>query len=287
MSNEPIHIISLGAGVQSSAMALMAARGDFQDLNGLSTQVTAAIFSDTQAEPKKVMEWLDYLEKEILKLPFGFPVYRVTAGNLREYELRVRRSQKSGKLYLKNSIPAFVKKDDGKSGLLGRRCTPDFKIIPLQRKTKEIMGLKRARRNFADPCKMWIGISTDEAHRMKPSRVNYIENVWPLVDGGISRTGCLEWMKKNGYPEPPRSACVFCPFHSDFEWIRMRRDEPEEFQSAVDFELELQAAARKQEVMKGVPFLHSSTVPLSQVEFKDKNPKTSHFGNECEGLCGV
>jgi hypothetical protein len=128
-----MQIISLGAGVQSSTMALMAARGE------IGPMPDAAIFADTQAEPSSVMDWLDWLET---KLPF--PVYRVTAGSLENDELRIRRSGKTGKLYLDGSIPAFVLKPDGKKGLLGRKCTADYKIIPLQRKVKELTGIKRA-----------------------------------------------------------------------------------------------------------------------------------------------
>ena len=67
------HYISLGAGVQSSTMALMAAAGE------LTPMPEAAIFADTGSEPATVYRWLDYLEK---KLPF--PVCRVGAGSLRE-----------------------------------------------------------------------------------------------------------------------------------------------------------------------------------------------------------
>ena len=68
---DPMHILSLGAGVQSSTLALMAAKGE------VGPMPMAAIFSDTQAEPKEVYDWLDWLEKQL-----PYPVYRVTAGNL-------------------------------------------------------------------------------------------------------------------------------------------------------------------------------------------------------------
>ncbi|MBK8468120.1 MAG: hypothetical protein IPL32_20085 [Chloracidobacterium sp.] len=51
------HIISLGAGVQSSTMALMAAHGEITPIPD------CAIFADTQAEPQSVYTWLDWLEK--------------------------------------------------------------------------------------------------------------------------------------------------------------------------------------------------------------------------------
>ena len=48
MTAQPIHVLSLGAGVQSSTLALMAAAGE------VTPMPTAAIFADTQAEPARV-----------------------------------------------------------------------------------------------------------------------------------------------------------------------------------------------------------------------------------------
>jgi hypothetical protein len=287
-NRQPANIISLGAGVQSSVMLLQAARGDFQDLDGQLTTVDAAIFSDTQAEPQSVMKWLDYLEEQVKKEAYPFPVFRVTAGSLERDEMRIRTSSKSGKKYMKGSIPAFVLNPDGTKGLLGRKCTSDYKIIPLQRKVRELVGIKRAGAGIVR-AKMWIGITTDEAHRMKPSRVDYIENTWPLIDAGMSRKDCLRWMRENGYPEPPRSACYFCPFHGDHEWRRLRDEEPQEFARAIAFDQMLRNTQAQQEVLRGIPFLHSSCEPLGQVNF-DQRPSHEQlnlFGNECEGLCGV
>lgn len=274
-----LHIISLGAGVQSSTMALMAAHGE------ITPMPDCAIFADTGAEPNSVYEWLDWLET---KLPF--PLHRVQKGNLSVDELRVVRSRKSGKLYLKQSIPAFVLSPEGKKGLLGRKCTSDYKIIPIQQLVRKLTGINRQGKGVVGAV-MSIGISTDEAHRMKPSRVDYIENTWPLIDAKMSRADCLQWMRDKGYPEPPRSACRFCPFHSDEEWLRLKTDEPEEFALVETFEKELQAAARSQEVLKGIPFLHDSMRPIGEIDFSAKETEShkqiSMFGNECEGMCGV
>lgn len=296
------HIISLGAGVQSSTMALMAKHGE------ITPMPDCAIFADTQAEPESVYKWLDWLETQL-----PFPVLRVTVGSLWEDETRIRRSKKSGKLYLKGSIPAFVLSHtstpvewvseivDGEEaqtpvlwtevatkGLLGRKCTSDYKIIPLQRKVRELLGIKRQKQGMAHLCEMWLGISTDEAHRMKDSRVAYIRNTFPLIDKEMSRADCLRWMQKHNYSEPPRSACVFCPFHSDAEWLRLKNNEPTEFIRAVEFEQSIQEAQRNQEVLRGVPFLHSSCKTLDTIDFSPKlDSQLNLFGNECEGMCGV
>ena len=66
-------LLSLGAGVQSSTLALMAACGE------ISPMPDGAIFADTQSEPAAVYTYLDWLERQL-----PFPVYRVTAGSLKD-----------------------------------------------------------------------------------------------------------------------------------------------------------------------------------------------------------
>ena len=277
MPGEVMEILSLGAGVQSSTMALMADRGL------LGKRPDCAIFADTQREPQSVYDWLDWLEPQL-----SFPVYRVSKGDLGADSLVVRRSKKSGRLYMKGLIPAFIKKPEGKPVLLGRKCTADYKVLPIQRKVRELTGVKCQGKGII-AARMWIGISTDEASRMKPSRVDYIENCWPLLDADMSREDCKDWMAKQRFPLPPRSACYFCPFHSDEEWSRIEQEEPDAFEGSVKYEREMQDAADRQEALVGIPYLHSTLIPLDQVNFgwKPGPAQLDMFGNECEGMCGV
>lgn len=289
----PTRILSLGAGVQSSTLALMAATGDTEH------RLDAAIFADTQAEPADVYRWLDWLESEIAKCAYPFPVMRVTKGSLTEASLRVRTSKQTGLNYLKHSIPAYMKRANGAGGIMGRACTLDYKIIPVQQSAKNIAKDSiRAWRKYnktiaalknpaTPPVEMWIGISTDEAHRMKPSREPWAVHVWPLIDAGMNRKDCLAWMESRGYPKPPRSSCAYCPYHSDKEWLRLKSDEPEAFAAAVAYEARLQASVSQICRLDGVPYLHPSRVPLASVDFNPTSTEPSLFGNECEGMCGV
>jgi 3'-phosphoadenosine 5'-phosphosulfate sulfotransferase (PAPS reductase)/FAD synthetase len=59
-----VDIISLGAGVQSSTMLMMADRGLIK-IDGETIIPKYAIMSDTGNEPKKVMEWLKYLQSQV------------------------------------------------------------------------------------------------------------------------------------------------------------------------------------------------------------------------------
>ncbi len=137
-------------------------------------------------------------------------------------------------------------------------------------------------------CVQWIGISVDEVHRMKPSKRANVKSCWPLVDARISRHDCLEWMKKNGYPVPPRSACIYCPFHSDNVWRQLRDEEPDEFRNAVEFEKRIQNAYAKRGFNQ-IPFLHDTRINLDQVDFStdEDHGQQVMFGGECEGMCGV
>jgi hypothetical protein len=266
-----IEILSLGAGVQSSTMALMAAEGL------ITPMPTCGIFADTQAEPASVYKWLDWLEAQL-----PFPIHRVTKGDLTESSLRVRTSA-TGTKYAKHSIPAFIVDKQGKKGLLMRQCTLDFKIQMIIRKIKLITGKKKK-------CIQWIGISKDEATRMKDSREPYITNRWPLIEMEMTRAQCLQWMKDKGYPTPPRSSCVYCPYHSDKEWMRLKTDEPEEFQKAIEYERRLQKTMTEVTGFRGIPYLHSSRINLELVDLRPKqNPQRelNFFENECEGMCGV
>lgn len=269
--NAPIHIISLGAGVQSSTMALMAAAGE------ITPMPTAAIFADTQAEPASVYKWLDWLEKQL-----PFPVYRVTAGNLAEAVVKIHIT-KSGRETTRSGIPYYTKSESG-GGISMRQCTHDFKIVPLVREAKRIMN-----ESGSKTCIQWLGISLDEIARMKESREKRIAHRWPLVDARMKRHDCLSWMEKHGYPKPPRSACVFCPYHSNREWRRLATDEPKEFAIAAAFEAKLQTAKSRIKNNRSIPFLHSSLVPLLEIDFstEEERGQLNMFNNECEGHCGV
>lgn len=277
------HILSLGAGVQSSCLAMMAARGEVVGYPKLD----AAIFADTQDEPRSVYVWLDWLEQEIARSPFPFQVHRVTKGKLSEKVLKMRTTA-DGRKYSSCDIPVFTKSADGSQGLIpNRKCTTDFKIVPILKKAREIANVTRGQK--VPTVSQWIGISLDEVARMKPSREAWAENVWPLVDMRMRRHDCLLWMERNGYPRPPRSSCVFCPYHSNAEWRRLKYEEHDAFSDAVEFERKFQHVRSREHGNQPTPFLHRSIIPLDQVDLTtlEDHGQLSLFGNECTGMCGV
>ena len=255
----------------------MAAKGEIGEMPDF------AVFADTQAEPKEVYQWLDWLEKQL-----PFPVYRVTRGSLTEESLRVRRSGRSNKNYLRRLIPLFGIMPDGKkTAAIGRKCTADYKIVPIINKIKEVCGIKRAQKEIT--VTQWIGISYDETQRAKVPSHAWTQHRWPLIEKKMMREHCLKWMRDNGYPEPPRSACYYCPFHSNEEWHRLKTKDPEHFKLAVEFDNEIRALYKaKDETMQMEVYLHSACKPLGEIEFhRDDGQSEWDFKAECEGMCGL
>jgi hypothetical protein len=272
------NVLNLGAGVQSSTLALMAARGEITPMPDF------AVFADTQAEPQSVYDWLDWLEKQL-----PFPVYRVSRGNLTEDSLFRGYFKKTGMPTVRRLIPMFGLMPNGeKAAAIGRRCTSDYKIEAILKCIKEKCSIKRGQKEVT--VTQWIGISWDEIQRIKNPRNPWTQHRWPLIEKKMQRHQCLQWMKDNGYPEP-RSACVYCPFHSDTEWRRLRDFEPKEFQKAIEFDKALRKAHKEHNPNLHMEvYLHNSCKPLDEVDFdsdEDKGQMTWDFQAECEGMCGL
>jgi hypothetical protein len=265
--------LSLGFGVQSSTLYLMAVRGEFGD-----ERPEAAIFADTQWEPKRVYEWADELNR------IGgavIPIRRVTAGNIRSALLEANRH------YRRVSAPFYVNTGGEREGVLYRQCTKHFKLEPIRRATRELLGIPKGHRVPKETqVECWIGISTDEATRMKPARESWMTHRWPLIERGMSRRACVSWLAANGFPEPPKSACIACPYTNDARWREMKRDRPEEFADAVAFDEQIR---RGLPAVTGDVYVHRSCLPLAQVDFStdEDRGQTNLFEGECEGMCGV
>jgi hypothetical protein len=269
------HYVSFGAGVQSSMMVFAMMEGE------ITPAPKAVIFADVGAEPSRVYEWLEYVKSIV---PFPVITVKKPGLSLTEHSLQVKIGKKTGKPWWKSGVPMFTKSGE-KVGLMRRACTSDMKIEPVQKKLKELSNKKRGDDSLI--CVQMMGISFDEMQRMKQARHPWFINRYPLVENKITRQDCINWMKWHGYEEPPRSACVYCPYHDNKEWQRVRNQSEKEFQQAVEYEKRAQECAR-QVGMESIPFLHRSCVPIDEVDFEaDSDQHEFGFVSECEGMCGV
>jgi len=263
-----IKVLSLGAGVQSTTLALMAASGELGEIPD------CAIFADTGDEPAEVYRHLEYLMSGVLP----FPVYIAHRGKISEALLNGDKAARP---------PLFFHKN-GKIGMMGRQCTTNFKISPIKKQIRKILGYGSRSRIPNDAAEVWIGISMDEIFRMRPSRVQYIKNRHPLIEKQMTRRDCLQWLAANNHPTPPKSSCWHCPYQSNNQWREKKINQPVEWNLAVEFDEKMRSIDMVK--LNGIAgYLHPSAIPLSEVDLSTDQDRgqLDLFNNECEGMCGV
>lgn len=266
-----LRVLSLGAGVQSTTLLLAAADGK------VGPMPDVAIFADTEDEPQEVYDHLGRLVA--MRLPI--PIEIVSAGSIRKQMLGWAAGETE---HANGRPPLFVEDARGKVGMTRRQCTQDWKIVPIERRIRELLGLKKGARGPKEPVvEQWIGISTDESHRMKPAYTRWIYKRYPLIEADKNRRDCVAYCSERGVM-PPKSACRMCPFHTDAEWQRLKVDAPADFEAACEVDDSLREGRT---TLRGTPYLHRSCQPLRAVDFTASLPEPLAWLGECEGMCGV
>lgn len=246
--------LSLGAGIQSSTVLLLACEG-------VIPRFDVALFADTGWEPRAVYENLDRLRTHASK--FGIPVRTVSAGNIRHDAL--------DPAHRFVSMPLHVLNPDGSRGLARRQCTGEYKIAPLKKAARDLLGYPHPQRVprglYVEQA---IGISTDEFTRAKDSGVQYLRNVFPLLDLGWDRARCVDYLAERGFEKTVKSACVGCPFHGNAGWRWIRDNDPDGWAEAVAFDNAIRHgyphATSQGQDLRGQYFLHRSCQPLDTVD---------------------
>lgn len=259
-----LRVLSLGAGVQSTTLALMAARGEIEAPD-------RAIFADTGEEPAAVYRHLDWLMSPGV-LPFPVDIVRQS----RPLRVALLAGDEDGA-----RIPWYV----GKGGMGGRNCTVNWKIRPIRRRIRELLGVGPRGYVAPDTVESWVGISLDEVERIKPSRRLFIHNRHPLIEARMSRQDCYTWLERRQYRRPPKSRCKFCPYQGNAGWRDLRTN-PDEWAETIELDNWLREPAQLVR-FHGAVFLHRSCVPLDQADLSFDQAEPDLFGHECEGICGV
>ena len=288
--NKEFHVLSLGAGVQSTALYLMFMRGE------ITPQINVAIFADTGDEPASVYKHLDWL----LSLN-GPPILVRSKGRISDDLLRGENS--TGGRFA--TVPFFTLKHDGSVSKTRRQCSKEYKTDVIDRTIRqELLGVpKGARVPKGIMVHQYIGISLDEAGRAarlqalirekKRPGWRYTQMHFPLIERFWTRPDCITYLSDKVPHQTPRSSCVYCPFHSDAEWHRLKTEEPDEWAKAVALDARIrEAGVIVNRNMDAELFVHQSCVPLPLVQL-DTRPKprdlqlSMSFAAECEGVCGV
>jgi len=212
---------SFGAGVQSTAVLVLQALGRLPEPYDV---FLFANVGDDSEDPRS----LDYYHK--YHIPFAkehgielIELHRILGDG--SVETIWGRTTKPGS----TSIPIPVRMSNGAPTT--RACTADFKIRVVRRWQRKNGSCRE------DPAYTGLGISIDEMDRARDDS-GFDDQIleYPLLKLGMSRSDCFDVVKEVGLPEPPKSACFFCPFHSLENWRRLKIERRDLFDKSVMLE---------------------------------------------------
>lgn len=201
---KPLQVLSFGAGTQSTAMLILAAEGRLK-------KPELVIFADTGSETDQTYAHVENWAKPFCeKHQIPFEVVRSKHGALHQHYLK------------KRNIPMI--------GIA--KCTVDFKVRPIRKRLREIVGEKRGK--VLVQC--WLGITTDEETRRQAGDVKWVENVFPFLDElKMSRKDCILLLSDRGV-NVGKSGCWLCPYQKKRSWLALKTQHPELFDFAASME---------------------------------------------------
>lgn len=265
-----LRILSLGAGVQSTTLFLMAC-------DGLIPKFDATIFADTGWESAHTYQLLHEL-KQKAEIS-GTKIIVVRAGDIRE-PLR----RQSGNVFYP-SMPFFLRGKNGQKGMAHRQCTAEYKSSVIVKEIRKMLGLNKYQRAEKDCVEQVIGFSLDESKRMTVARQRFSVFSFPLItDLKMDREDCKTWLAMN-YPEliVKKSACIGCPYKNNNEW-RSVKECPEEWKQAVEFDKQI----RNYKGLILPAYLHRARVPLDEVNFEIiEKPHQLKLFQDCKDYRGI
>lgn len=271
-------VLNLGGGVQSSTIAEQIAEGDWP-------KPDAVIFADTGDELRDTYDQIEYLFDRLSSV--GVECYTVSVGNIVEDAM-------SGGRFV--AMPLYTDRD-GKRGIMRRQCTGNYKIVPIEKKTRELLlerdwalvasdGSIRVKRGTI--VERWLGISTDEVQRMSHDNRQYVRNRWPLIEQRMSREDCVKYLQERGLPLPTRSACRICPYHGKSYWRWLRDERPEDWKHVLEFDKFLRSDNANNRIgatADGDLYLSPDCVPLDEVVLVDSVKGQLRLFDDDETMC--
>lgn len=256
-------IISLGMGVQSTALYLMSSLGYIE-------KADYAIYADLKSEKPTTEKLVEYLF-DWKKRNNGIEILIKEADI---YTDIINGVNSDGRSFV--TIPAFSES----GGMVRRQCTGEYKINTVKKKIRELHGLKHRQR--MKPTQLWLGISTDEIERAKISQMYNIEYKYPLIENQISRSDCKTFLEERSFHNVPKSSCVFCPYQQNRQFKEIKENFPKQWKKIVDVDNAIRNNSQRGKDDK--LFLHRSLKPIDEVYLQEDQEEL--FMCE-EGFCGL
>ena len=191
------YIVSYGGGINSTALIVFLVKNKFP--------LDHVVFADTGDEMPGTYEYLEVMRKYLSRKNIPF-----------EIVMNRKKESLSDRCLRRKVIPSQV----------WRWCTRDFKVMPIH----------KFYRTLQSHVYQYMGIDYGEVHRMKPAKVDYVTNLYPLIDYKINREECINLIKKARLPIPVKSGCYFCPYNNMNRWAEIYQKHPDLYKYSMKIE---------------------------------------------------
>ncbi len=234
------YVVSYGGGINSTAMIVF--------LVNRKLPLDYVVFSDTGDEMPETYEYLDVMGRYLRRRNIAFEVVRVR-----------NKTSLSDRCLKRKVIPSQI----------WRWCTRDMKVRPIHAFYRKLHA----------HVYQYMGIDYGEVRRMKPAKVDYVTNLYPLIDFKMGRDECVRVIKKARLPIPVKSGCYMCPFNNIERWQEIYEKHPDLYRYAMKVEengkhFGKQSLAPKGHTLRGLEgLIKTGRLPVVQVD--------SPCGSEC------
>ena len=215
-------ILSFGAGMQSTALALMSCENSLSLKKGQPMPhpdvpiYDLVIFCDLGMEPSWVMDQVMFTQDACEQVKISF---KILDSPLHEDFMRNFGERRTV------SIPWWTLRGDG------------HKIEVIAKYVRwEVLGYRKGQRLRPEDRKaheMHMGFSYEEQKRCKESTNPMFVNHYPLVEMKLVRADNYAYIRDVWGLETRASACTFCPFHRNYFFRYLRENLPEEYAQLV------------------------------------------------------
>ncbi|HBJ34337.1 MAG TPA: phosphoadenosine phosphosulfate reductase [Planctomycetaceae bacterium] len=219
-SDNTLHIVNISGGKDSAALAVYI-RTKYPEIHDTAEYV----FCDTECELEETEQYLENLESFLSK-----KIKRLNARD--SFDIRLKPGKrKPFDVFLEEKFGGYLPSPQS------RWCTRALKIEPFER----FVGQRTAY--------SYIGIRADENRdgylAKKPPSLSNKQNiipVYPFRDDGLGLADIKMLLESNGVGLPSyyewrsRSGCYFCFYQQIGEWQRLKKNHPDLFEKAKDYE---------------------------------------------------
>lgn len=223
-------ILSCGAGMQSTALALMSCEKAMSNprLYPDIPIYDAVIFCDLGLEPVWVKQQVDFIGRACEKA--GIPFYILDTPLYQDFMRNFGQRRTV-------SIPWWTLMEDGHKSKMPRNCTIDYKVEMIAKFVRwELLGYKKGQRLRPEDIKaheMHMGFGAEEKRRCKENPNQLFVNKFPLVTMGLVRADNYRYILEKWGLDTKASACAFCPFHRNYFFQYVQQHEPETYAAIV------------------------------------------------------